>query len=145
MIIGRFDIAKRPYVECRLFIPRLRINSRLRFLLDTGSDDTCLHPRDASEAVIPFNLLRNRTMSHGIGGSSPYFHELAELAFPNASETTFYCYRVNLQIAEPSETNTGLPSLLGRDVFNHWYMRFDPPNLRLDFEVRHADYIVEVE
>ena len=145
MIVGELDDQRRPYVKCRLFIARLRIDAEIHFLLDTGADSTSLHPRDAISVEIPVEHLHNRSLSHGIGGSSAYFNEPAELAFPNASETTFYCYRVNLQIAEPSETNTGLPSLLGRDVFNHWYMRFDPPNLRLDFEVRHADYIVEVE
>ena len=114
-------------------------------MLDTGADETCLHPRDAAEVGIPPSLLRNRIISYGIGGASPYFNEPAQLAFRDDLQTIYYCYRVNLQIAEPSETNAGLPSLLGRDVFNHWYMRFDPPNLRLDFEVRHADYIVEVE
>jgi hypothetical protein len=33
-----------------------------------------------------------------------------------------------------------LPSLLGRDVINHWFMEYDPVNARLEFTVRHADY-----
>ena len=50
---------------------------------------------------------------------------------------------VELLIAEPSDTNNGLPSLLGRNVINRWYVEYDPANERLDIEVRHADRTVE--
>ena len=144
MIVGELDNQRRPYVRCRLFIPRLQIDSEIPFLLDTGAENTSLHLRDAVRTNIPFDLLENKVESVGIGGSSTYFLETVELAFYDADQMTFQCYRVGLLIAEPSEANAGLPSLLGRDVFNHWYMRFDPSNLRLDFTVRHADYTVEV-
>ena len=41
--------------------------------------------------------------------------------------------------AYPNETNESLPSLLGRNVINHWYIQYDPANDRLEFTVRHAD------
>ena len=49
-------------------------------------------------------------------------------------------YEVSLRIAEPNRSSAGLPSLLGRNVINHWYMQYDPTNGRLDCTVRHADY-----
>ena len=45
MIRGSFDRG-RPLVECRLVIPRLRVNHRLMLVVDTGAFATCLHPAD---------------------------------------------------------------------------------------------------
>ena len=119
MIIGELDDQRRPYVRGRLFIPRFRVDAEIRFLLDTGAENTSLHPMDSQRARIPFNLLENRVEAVGIGGNSTYFFELVELAFPDTSESLHYCYSVPILIAEPDEINAGLPSLLGRDVFNH--------------------------
>ena len=47
--------------------------------------------------------------------------------------------QVSLLIADPNETNDSLPSLLGRNVINHWYIQYDPANNTLEFTVRHAD------
>ena len=141
MIIGEFDELGRPYVECRLIIPRLQVDERILFLLDTGADRTCLHPQDANRVHIPFRRLGNMMNSRGVGGSSSYFSEPATLAFSDKSYTRLYA--VGLLIAEPDGGNKGLPSLLGRDVINHWYMQYDPMNAKLEFTVRHADYTLD--
>ena len=80
--------------------------------------------------------------SMGIGGGSPYYREPALLSFGDQPWTRLYV--VELLIAEPRSGNEGLPSLLGRDVINHWYMQYDPSSARLDFTVRHADYSLEI-
>ena len=36
MIVGKFDEHGRPYIEGRLIIPRLNVDRRMTFLLDTG-------------------------------------------------------------------------------------------------------------
>ena len=138
MIIGEFDDRGRPYVEGRVIIQRLNINGIVRFLLDTGADRTCLHPRDARRARMPFDQLGNRRTSRGIGGSSSYFSETTILAFVDKPQMRFY--ELELLIAEPHERNEELPSLLGRDVINHWYMQYDPAVTRLECTVRYADY-----
>ena len=73
-----------------------------------------------------------------MGGSSHYFSEPALISFPD--DALVRLYEIDLFIAQPSDANAGLPSLLGRDIINHWYMRYDPPNGRLDFSVRYPDY-----
>ncbi len=138
MIPGRFDGTARPFVEGLVIIPRLQVNHTVRFLLDTGADFTCLHQDDAEDLGIPFEQLAGRRNSRGIGGRSAYFRELAILSFTDESLARFY--RVNLLVAEPNRSSVGLPSLLGRNVINHWYMQYDPTNGRLDCTVRHADY-----
>ena len=129
MIRGKFDRG-RPFVECRIVIPRLRVNHRLMLLVDTGAVATCLHPADAIRARIPFDRLRNSTGYTGVGGSSSYFREVANLLFED--ESRLRIYRLNLLIAAPTENNRGLPSLLGRDVLNRWYMEYDPTNGKLE-------------
>ena len=137
MISGRFDAFGRPYVEGRLIIPRLQVNHNVSFLLDTGADSSCLHPGDAVGAGVPFEQLRDRGLSRGIGGASPYFQEPATLSFPDGIAARIY--QVGLLIAEPDETNRNLPSLLGRNIVNHWYVEYDPASGRLECAVRYAD------
>ena len=74
----------------------------------------------------------------GIGGSSSYFREPSILAFADKPQTRLY--GLELSIAEPHKGNEELPSLLGRDVINHWYMQYDPAVTKLECTVRYADY-----
>ena len=123
MIRGSFDRG-RPVGECRLVIPRLSVNHRLLLLVDTGAFASCLYPADARRAGIPFDELGNRVGNLGIGGSSAYFRESANLSL----EDDFYLqiYRLDLLIPAPTESNRDLPSLLGEDVLNTWCMGYDP-------------------
>lgn len=141
MIAGRFDENGRPYVESRVTIPRLEVDRRVLFLLDTGADSTCLHPRDVRSLGISFSQLGAPVSSVGVGGSSVYFREPTLLIFGDQSRSRLYV--VNMLIAEPGESSEVLPSLLGRDVINHWLVEYDPTNGRLECEVRHADYTLD--
>ncbi len=138
MILGRFDSRGRPIVECRVRIPRLQVNARILCLLDTGADATYIHQGDAERIGIPFQSLADRVASRGVGGRSAYFQETAFLSFVDGPLVR--AYELPLRIAEPDGASTGLPSLLGRNVINHWYMQYDPTNGRLDCTVRHADH-----
>lgn len=141
MIVGEFDARGRPYVKGELSLPRLGVSHDIDFLLDTGADVTCLHPGDAQMLHIPFNRLRGKKFFDGVGGKSPpYFQERATLSFSDGASTRLY--EINLNIAVQSESNKDLPSLLGRDVINHWYMHYDPSNASLRFVVRHADQTI---
>ena len=141
MIIGRFDELGRPFIECLLTIPRLRIETKMYFLVDTGTSSTCLNPRDAKELSVPFDQLGNISELYGVGGAAAYFRELAFLELNDGGRTRFY--GVRLLIARSTESNPVLPSLLGRDVVNQWYMHYDPTNGRLEFEVQSADYTLD--
>ena len=118
----------------------LWVDRSILFLLDTGADITCLHTRDSRRAHVPFSTLRSRTYTRGIGGASRYFRETAITSFSDGSQTRYYV--VELHIAEPNESNENLPSLLGRNIINKWYMQYDPANDRLEFTARHADHTI---
>ena len=111
MIVGGFDDQGRPFVEGRLALPSLRVDRSILFLLDTGADITCLHTRDSRRAQIPFNALRSRTYTRGIGGASLYFRETAIISFSDGPHTRYYV--VELHIAEPNEANEELALLAG--------------------------------
>ncbi len=138
MILGEFDERGRPYIEGRLIIPRLRVDHWMFFLLDTGAERTCLHPRDVGRARIPIEELGGAMQSRGVGGLSPYYRESALLSFDDQLYTRVYA--IELLIASPHEGNEGLPSLLGRDVINNWDIRYDPTNDELECVVHYADY-----
>lgn len=143
MIVGKFDGLGRPLVECRIVIQRLRIDSSVSFLLDTGAVSTCLHPKDATNIGMPFSRLGNSVSYSGVGGRSAYFREQAFLYFEDQRIGRYYVYDMPLQIAEPRPNVRNLPSLLGRDVINQWYMQYDPANAHLQFVVRQADYTID--
>ena len=143
MIVGTLDSAARPYVRCRLALPRFGIVTRITLLVDTGADATYLHPRDGVRAGIPFDLLHDSVASLGIGGRSTYFREPAVLSFRDYKVRQRYGYRINVNIAKPGDVGTRLPSLLGRDVIRCWRMDYDPTDNRLEFTVRDADFTLD--
>ena len=143
MIIGEFDRNGWPRVRCDIFLPRLGLNVDVSFLVDTGAHRTALYPNDADNISIPFDLLSNREELIGVGGEVSHFQEPAYLAFDDGLYKRIYV--IDLLIAEPNEpSDSGIPSLLGRDIIHYWDMRYAPMNdATLQFNVLHADYTVQ--
>ena len=90
---------------------------------------------------MPIEKLRRRTEYRGIGGRSRYYREPALLGFDDQDHTRHYV--IELLVAEPTSEGEGLPSLLGRDIVNRWYMQYDPGTSRLECTVRHADFTLQ--
>ncbi len=66
MLRGRFGHAnKRPYIQGRLFIPRLEIWSDVSFLVDTGADKTSLLPADGSREPVHSLLAQQQVFTSG--------------------------------------------------------------------------------
>ena len=83
-------------------------------------------------------------MSRGIGGTASYFPEPAVLVFTDETAGQYYGYRISINVAKPDDVSDRIPSLLGRDVIRRWQMDYDPPNGRLAFTVRDADFALDI-
>ena len=142
MIVGRFERG-RPFLRGDVLIPRFGVQAGVSFLVDTGADVTCLHPKDGIPAHIPFDQLRNLTANRGIGGQSTYFVEQAILSFRDASGGLIYEYEVELYIGKPEDVSHQIPSLLGQDVLKRWLLVHDPTSDKLEIQPRDADYIIQ--
>ena len=145
MIAGVFDVHGYPTVQARLDIPRLNVSYPVPFLLDTGADVTTIHPRDAARAGVPFDWLRAGTTVGGIGGQSTYYEEPATLVFTDDTERQSYRYNITVDIAKPEDVSDQIPSLLGRDIIDRWRMVYDRTDDILEFTVRSADDVRDVQ
>jgi predicted aspartyl protease len=132
MIRGRFgDTTTSPYVEASVYLPRLNIRGYVSFLVDTGASGSVLMPPDSKKLGVRFSRLINPMKSHGIGGFSDGFNEIAVLGFSDGHHV--YGFEIELEIAEPTRDNKDLPSLLGRDMLNRCRVVADYKNNTLTF------------
>ena len=130
MIDSYFDAEGRPFVRTYLTIPRLGVvNRRVTFLIDTGSDDSCLNPYDGQRVGCPFDDLVNPVEFAGIGGAHTYYIEPATVALREGDAA--FTFDVALSISRPHPVADELPSLLGRDIINRLRMDYDFPGGRL--------------
>ena len=136
MIRGRFDINSRPVIRAIVFIPRFDIRQPVSFLLDTGADYTCLNSKDSNNLHIPTSNLRDAAHVGGIGGGATYYREPAASYFVDGARIV--AYDLVLRIA--SSSTGGIPSLLGRDIFDNWRIEYDRTLDDLQCEVRTGRY-----
>ena len=117
--IGRS--APGPYVNATIVLPRLGVEGDVTFLIDTGSDTTCLHPGDIEGLGIDYRELLPDYLTPygGIGGSLGYYQEPGVLFFELEDGRANYCPLV-IYVCESTEDSglRGIPSLLGRDFLN---------------------------
>ena len=114
-----------PYLQAHVHLPRLSLGASVDFLIDTGSDDTCLHPTDNAMLRIDHSVLDagTRERSSGIGGSLWYYQEDAVLTFRSRNREVYY-WECRISICQEIGTHDaesflqGMPSLLGRDFLN---------------------------
>lgn len=131
MISGYFAADGRPYVRCRLHLPRLSIIEDVDFLVDTGTDTTILHPEDGSRLGCPFDELSNPVDVTSAGGPHTYYAETAIVSFYEGEAR--HDLRIDLHIGKPNPATDDLDSLLGRDVLNELEMEYVPRQGRLRF------------
>lgn len=102
----------------------------MRFLVDTGSDTTVLHPDAAADLGCPFDLLDNPAEFISAGGALLYYMEPALLSFDDDNGGAWE-FEIDISIAKPGPVTDGLDSLLGRDLLNRMSMEYDFPHNRL--------------
>ena len=136
MIEGYFDsVYGRPYVQGRLYLPRLRVFGYVDFLVDTGADTSRLHPRDATVLGVNYGqlLAPGGDPQLGIGGVEYPHKEEAVVIFQDGE--ILRPFETVISIAAPSPHNVRFPSLLGQDVIRHLKMVHDKPRGLLEFSL----------
>ena len=139
MIRGRFgNTSGRPYIEGRVVLPRLSVSGYISFLVDTGSAPTIVMPVDAGRLRIDYNQLTNTTSTLGIGGFNTVFQEPAFAYFVDEAGSPIYGYSLDIRIASVTPHNAKFPSVLGRNIIDHWRLLYDKRNDVLSAEVGYA-------
>lgn len=134
------DPNRAPYVSGYVLLPDLATGGRISFLVDTGADSTCVHPASLIWPIAGYPGLRNLPWSYasGIGGSVTVYRADGVILFHEKAK--LYMYRVSIDLPDPDEADF-IPPLLGRDILQHWHMKYDPRRGKVGFDVRHADTI----
>jgi hypothetical protein len=138
MLQGRFgNTTGSPYLEGRIFFPRLGLRGLVSFLVDTGADGSVLMPADSKKLGVNFRSLRNPTTSQGLGGDAKGFTERTFLSF--SDNRYVYSYLLDVEIAASTRHNQRFPSLLGRDILSQWRSVVEPSRGIITFNPRQWD------
>jgi hypothetical protein len=134
VIVGYFDPARRqpvPVMSVLLQLPRrASAAEQIDFVIDTGATTSCLHPFDAARFLIRPDELDDanrwqRSESHGgVGGHGRYDVVDAVYTFAHEDGTT-QSIDGEVRIAQFTNANAELPSLLGWDVLQHFCLTAD--------------------
>jgi hypothetical protein len=103
-------------------------------LLDTGAMSTCLHPRDAIFTIgIDAQLLSEpqqwpyHQRHGGVGGQEMLYYQVPAYYGFRHDDGRRQVIQAGLDIAQPHDSNQALPSLLGRNVLEHFRVIVDGP------------------
>ena len=123
-------VPARPYVNAEMLIRGTSTAATIRFLIDTGADDTILHPNDVEQSAE--HLLETRFEEHpdrqwvgGVGGGGYIIPVSARLFFRTDTGTDRLSQDARVWVAQPTATNRRLPSLLGRDLLQFFRLTVD--------------------
>ena len=123
-------VAARPYMEVELLLEGTSSVFTVGFLIDTGADDTILHPGDLQRPdvpplTLPFADHPERRRVGGIGGSTDLIPVSARLFFQTDTGGGRLWQDCRVWVAQPNDTNQRLPSLLGRDLLQFFRLTVD--------------------
>ena len=129
---------RRPFLIGRLTILASNVTKDVHFLVDTEADGTLLAPRDAITLGLDLNSFP-QALATGVSGRIPTAIAAADLTLDTRT------FRITLRILNPQtahqqDTLPAIPSLLGRDVLQHFAVYIQQSrNLVLLLEPYEAD------
>ena len=107
--------------------------ANIRFLVVSGSGITMIQPKDRAALAVVFPDLDQAPpvdypVWPNMGGTALFRQTPANLAFRGADANGQYKtwdYETTLYVAEPTEYNAHLPSVLGLDILRQWNWRLE--------------------
>jgi hypothetical protein len=121
---GRTDLPA-PAVRASFYLPRIKSGWPTTFILDSGSDSTCIHGQMAyklQSKMLPENL----DYGSGVGGIQEYYFEKGIIIFRDLEGAPFEIDgEIKLAIQKLSEKDmadndiSSLPSIIGRDILSN--------------------------
>ncbi len=123
-------VPARPYVGVEVLIEGTSGHFVVHFLIDTGADDTVLHSLDmqrpdAPPLAFPFGDHPERRRIGGIGGGAYIIPVSARLFFGTDAGADRVWRDSRVWVAEPTDANRRMPSLLGRDLLQFFRLTVD--------------------
>ena len=120
VVTGFFDESGRPAIEVHVTITKLGLGGLVRFIVDTGADQTLIGYEDATDLGVEFEQYDQDSSveSIGVGGPLPTYPEEGRLFFRDADDNQ-HPFSLTLAVAEKNPAGW-VPSLLGRDILR-WF------------------------
>ncbi|MCY3920177.1 MAG: hypothetical protein OXG38_10300 [Chloroflexi bacterium] len=123
-------VPARPHVDVELLMQATSVIATIPFLIDTGADDTVLQPFDltwpeASPIASTFDDHPERRRIEGIGGSVYIVPVSVRLFFRIEDGPDRLWYDCRVWVAEPTDADLAMPSLLGRDLLQFFRLTLD--------------------
>lgn len=126
---GFAGVPARPFIEVRLHVQG-STPTAIPFLIDTGADRSVLHPADASQlGMAPWEIdFSGAAPISGIGGGMRIMPITARAIFRAATDQDprYVWMDSTIYLAEPSDENWDMPSLLGRDLLQPFRLVMEP-------------------
>ena len=137
MIRGWFERGS-PLVRGLLSLPSLGVSRDIPFLVDTGSEATCVMPL----SDVDYSQLKGKSVT--IWGASGFIEATgcrASILFTE-DDGTYRLYDVDVVVMPDQENLRGTPSLVGQNILSRWRVLHEPAAGALLATVLSADWTV---
>ena len=133
MINGYFGPDGEPLLSAVVRLRDFGHLAEVLFLVSTGTDRTVICPRDAQALGVDFARLETDSCHSAYGRRFRCRPATADLSFRDANRPRNIERTLEILIAEPSDANREMNSVLGMDAIRDWRMEYARPRGILRF------------
>jgi len=126
-------------------LPRFNVRASISFLVDTGADMTSLYPLDGARMGLDYSKLdpnKAITITGATGTNTDYLEDAVAVFLDFSGRLCMYAIQIVVSTVSGGSTT---PTLLGRNVLDHWRLHYEPRAPRLEAFPLIADAFVPVD